>query len=121
MTPLSAANSTEQHAAPPRCGEPFQPAQVLDRRAPGLRCRHLEGRYLLEVLIKKGRGAMTDDAHRVREAIRRIGLVQQLLVAVATTYEMRDEIRQPRDRDGSKNYAGRPHTQTVRARAALSR
>ena len=105
---------TEQHAAPPRGGKPFQPAKILDRRPPGLRCRHLEGRDLFEVLIKKWSGAMTDDAHRVGEAIRRIGLLRQLLVAVATTYEVRDEIRQPRDRNGSKNYAGRPHTQTVR-------
>jgi len=58
---------------------------------------------------------MTDDAHRVREALRRIGLLEQLLVAVATAYKVRDEIGKPRDRNGSKNYAGRPHTQTVRA------
>ena len=104
----------EQHAAPPRCGKPFQPAKIIDRGLPGLRCRHVEGRDLFEVLIKKRSSAITDDAHRVREAIRRIGVVQQLLVDVATAYKMRDEIRQPRDRNGSKNYAGRSHTQTVR-------
>ena len=66
------------------------------------------------VLIKKWGGAMTDDAHRVRETIRRIGIVQQLLDVVAPTYKVRDEIRQPRDRNGGKNYTGRTHTQTVR-------
>ena len=111
----------QQHAAPPRGGKPFQPAKIIDRGPPGLRCGHLEGRDLFEVLIKKRRSAMTDDAHRVGEAIRRIGIIQQLLVVVATAYEVRDEVRQPRNRDGSKNYTGRTHTQTVRGRAALLR
>jgi hypothetical protein len=55
---------------------------------------------------------MTNDAHRVREAISRIGFLQQFVVAPA--YEMRDEIRKPRDCDGSENHTGGPHTQTVR-------
>ena len=41
------------------------------------------------------------------------GLLQR--VGVATAYKMRDKIRQPRNRNGSKNYAARSHTQTVRA------
>ncbi len=66
----------QQHAAPPRRGEPFQPAKIIDRGPPGLRRRDLEGRDLLEVMIKKGRRAMPDDAHRVGEAIGGVGLVQ---------------------------------------------
>jgi hypothetical protein len=57
---------------------------------------------------------MADDAHRVGEATRWIGILQQLLVAVAPTDEVRDEVRKPRDGNGSKNYAGRSHTQTLR-------
>ena len=105
----------QQHVSPPR-GKPFEPVQTLDRGPPGLRCRHLEGRDLFEVLIKRSR-AMADDAHRV-EAIRRIGILQQLVV-VAAAYEMRDEIRQPRNRDGGEDHTGRPHTQTVRGRPHL--
>jgi hypothetical protein len=56
---------------------------------------------------------MADDTHRVGEAISWIGILQQVLV-IATAYEMWDEIRQPRNRDGSENYTGRTHTQTVR-------
>jgi hypothetical protein len=56
---------------------------------------------------------MPDDAHRVGEAIRRIGIIQ-LRSIVRTAYEMRDEISQPRNCDGSKDHTSRPHTQTVR-------
>ena len=107
-------HQAEQYAAPPRCGKPFQPAKILSRGPSGLGCRHLEGRDLFEILIKKRCGAITDDAHRVRETIRRIGIVEQLLDIIAPTDKVRDEIRQPCNRNGSKNYTGRTHTQTVR-------
>jgi hypothetical protein len=113
---------TEQYAAPPRGSKPFQPAKIIDRCPPGLRCRHLEGRDLFQVLIKKWSSAMADDAHRVGEATRWIGILQQLLVAVAPTDEVRDEVRKPRDGNGSKitpvvptprRYGGNPVLQAI--------
>ena len=105
----------QQHTSSPRCGDPFQPTQIIDRSPPGLRRRHFEGRDFLEILIKKRSGTITNDAHRVREAISGIGVFQQLIV-VSPAYEMRDKIRKPCDCDGSENYASRTHTQTVRFR-----
>jgi hypothetical protein len=66
-------------------------------------------------MIKKGCRTIPDDPHRVGEAIGRIRFIQ-LRALVTAAYEMRDEVRQPRDRDGSEDHTGRPHTQTVRVR-----
>src|SRR6476660_4459350 len=56
---------------------------------------------------------MPDDAHRVGEALRRIGVIK-LSCVVRAAHEMRDEVSKPRNCDGSKDHTSRPHTQTVR-------